>query len=55
MHKLDSITTTITDNMNRMVTKVMQINTAMKEVSTITRQNQESIKSLADEVHQFKV
>ena len=55
MHKLDSITTTITDNMNRMVTKVMQINTAMKEVSTITRQNQESIKSLADEVQQFKV
>ncbi len=54
MRKLDELTRVITDSMNEMSEGALQINNA-EEVNELTRQNEESIRTLSEEVNKFKV
>ena len=55
MEKLDGLTRVITDSMNEMSAGAVQISNAVQEVADITQKNKDSIKSLVQEVGQFKV
>ena len=55
MRKLDGLTAVITNSMNEMAAGALQINDAVHEVAEISQKNKESIRSLVQEVEQFKV
>jgi len=55
MKKLDELTRVITDSMNEMANKAMQIDNAMNEINEISLKNKLSIENLVNEVNKFKV
>ncbi len=55
MKKLDELTHVITDSMNEMANKAMQIDNAMNEINEISLKNKLSIENLVNEVNKFKV
>ena len=55
MRKLDNLTRMITDSMNEMAAKAIQIRDAVQEVGGITQKNKDNIGNLVEEVAKFKV
>ncbi|MGP1455750.1 MAG: methyl-accepting chemotaxis protein [Treponema sp.] len=55
MHKLDSLTHTMTSNMNEMALSVVQISNAVQEVDKIAQQNKTGIANVTQEVTKFKI
>ena len=55
MRKLDDLTKVISISMNEMANGATKINTAVSDITQLTRKNKESIEELSDAVRKFKV
>ncbi|MEL3905472.1 MAG: methyl-accepting chemotaxis protein [Treponema sp.] len=55
VHKLDTLTQTLTGRMQEMAGGTLQINHTIQQINDMTQQNKQSIENLAYEIEKFKI